>query len=173
MPNKNSVTIWAKRLFIVGCISIALSTLLYAAILRIFPFPYEAIKNIKYSTCIYDKDGNLLRAFTGKDDSWLLPVTLKEINPNFIKATIAIEDKRFRQHHGVDIWAISRAVNLNTTNKRVISGASTISMQVIRILEGRKSRSFKNKIIEAVHAIRLEMLYSKDEIFKILNILVV
>jgi penicillin-binding protein 1C len=144
-----------------------LSTLFYAALLRIFPFPYEAVRNIKYSTCVYDKDGNLLRAFTGKDESWLLPVTLKEINPNFIKATIAIEDKRFRQHHGVDIWAISRAVNLNMSNKRVISGASTISMQVIRILEGRKNRTFLNKIIEAVHAIRLETLYSKDEILKL------
>ena len=108
MPSKRSITIWAKRLFIVGCVSVALSTLLYVAVLRIFPFPYEAIKNIKYSTCVYDKDGNLLRAFTGKDDSWLLPVTLKEINPNFIKATIAIEDKRFRQHHGRVIHAAKR-----------------------------------------------------------------
>lgn len=167
MPNKKSIAIWMRRLSIAGCVSVILCTLLYAAVLRIFPFPYEAIKNIKYSTCVYDKDGNLLRAFIGKDDSWLLPVELKEINPNFIKATIAIEDKRFSQHHGVDIWALSRAVNLNMRNKRIISGASTISMQVIRILEGRKNRSCLNKIIEAVHAIRLETLYSKDDILKL------
>ncbi len=167
MLSKRSITVRVKRLFIAGCVSIALSVLLYVAILRISPFPYEAIKDIKYSTCIYDKGGNLLRAFTGKDDSWLLPVILKEINPNFIKATIAIEDKRFRRHHGVDMLAILRAVNLNAANRRIISGASTISMQVIRILEGRKSRSFKNKIIEAVHAIRLETLYSKDDILKL------
>jgi len=165
--NRKSLHIWLKRLFVVGCSGIALSLLLYMALLRIFPFPYDAIRDIKYSTCIYDKDGNLLRAFIGKDDSWLLPIDLSKINKNFINATLSIEDRRFRQHKGVDVFAISRAIKLNASNKKVISGASTISMQTMRILEGRKQRNLLNKVIEAVHAIRLETLYSKDDILKL------
>ena len=142
------------------------SVFLYTALLWAFPFPHGAIKNIQYSKCIYDRNGNLLRVFTGKDDCWLMPVELKEVNPNLINATLSIEDNRFRHHMGVDLAAIARAAKLNLTNKRIISGASTISMQVIRIVEKRK-RSPLNKVIEAVHAIKLETIYSKDEILKL------
>jgi len=138
----------------------------YYAILKIFPFPYDSIKNINYSKSIYDKDGNMLRSFTGKKDLWLMPVELDEINPDFVKATLAIEDKRFFKHPGIDVGAVIRAIKLNIANRRVISGASTVSMQVIRILEGR-DRTMLNKIVEAVHAVQLESLYTKEDILKI------
>lgn len=115
---------------------------------------------------IFDKEGNLLRAFLGKDDCWLLPAELSEINPDFIKATIAVEDKRFRFHHGVDPGAILRALKQNLSSGGIVSGASTISMQVIRLITP-KERTLWNKVIETVHAIRLETLYSKDEILKL------
>lgn len=137
----------------------------YFAILKFVPFPYSAIEKIGYSRTILDREGNLLRAFLGEGDRWLLPVGLDEVNPDFVEATLAIEDKRFYEHFGVDVQAVLRAVKLNLMNRRVISGASTLSMQVIRILEGR-DRSFLNKIIETVHAIHLEMLYTKDEILR-------
>ena len=138
----------------------------YIGILRAFPFPYEILRGIEYSKCIFDKEGDILRAFTGTDDLWLLPVALKEINPDFINATIAIEDKRFMKHHGFDVAAILRAVMLNLSNKRIISGASTISMQVVRLLE-KRSRTFLSKVIETVHAVELERMYSKEEILKL------
>ena len=138
----------------------------YIAILNIFPFPYDSIKAIHYSKSIYDKDGNMLRSFTQDKDLWLMPVELSEINPDFIKATLAIEDKRFFKHPGIDIGAVIRAIELNIANKRIISGASTVSMQVIRILEGR-DRTMLNKIVEAVHAVHLERLYTKEEILKL------
>jgi len=135
-------------------------------VLKIAPFPYEAIKNIQYSKCILDSQGNLLRVFTNKERLWLMSVELDEINPQLINATLSIEDNRFRKHFGVDPLAIMRAAKLNLKNGRVISGASTISMQVIRIIENRR-RSLPNKIIEAVHAIKLETLYSKNGILKL------
>ena len=95
-----------------------------------------------------------------------MPVELDEINPQLINATLSIEDNRFKKHFGVDPFAVMRAFSLNLRNGRIISGASTISMQVIRLIEGRK-RSFPNKIIEAIHAIHLERLYSKDDILKL------
>ena len=138
----------------------------YIGILRAFPFPYETLRGIEYSKCILDKDGEILRAFTGTDDLWLLPVELKEINPDFINATIAIEDKRFMKHRGFDVAAILRAVRLNLSNKRIVSGASTISMQVVRLLE-KRPRTFLSKLIETVHAVELERMYSKEEILKL------
>lgn len=155
-----------KRISIVALAGCVFSLAGYFAVLKVAPFPYEAIKNIQYSKCIFDGQGNLLRVFTNKDGLWLMPVELKEINQQLINATLSIEDNRFRRHFGVDPFAVMRAVRLNFRNGRTISGASTISMQVIRIIENRK-RSFPNKIIEAVHAMRLEMLYSKDEILKL------
>lgn len=158
--------VWLKRAVLTVFAVCALCLASYFIVLKIAPFPYEAIKNIQYSKCIFDNHGNLLRVFFNKDGLWLMPIELKEINPQLINATLSIEDNRFRKHFGVDPFAIIRAVKLNFKNGKVISGASTISMQVIRIVEDRK-RSLPNKIIEAVHAIKLERLYSKDEILRI------
>ena len=165
MDNKRLKT-QAKRFFAAACIGAAFCISLYMAILWAFPFPHDAIENMEYSKSVFDKDGNLLRAFTGKDDCWLMPVELKELNPAFINATVSVEDKRFWRHHGVDPGAVLRAAGLNASNGRVISGASTISMQVIRLFEGRK-RTLPNKIIEAAHAVYLERLYSKEDILKL------
>jgi len=166
MVNKRIFVTWAKRFLAIIFIGGMFSVFLFVAILQIFPFPHKAIEEIGYSKCILDKEGNLLRAFTGQNDSWLLPVELREINPNFTNATLSIEDKRFRHHRGVDLAAMIRAVKQNLSNRKIISGASTISMQVIRILEGRK-RTLPNKIIEIVHAIHLETLYSKEDILRL------
>lgn len=161
-----SLTIWLKRASVGVLTGCALCLGMYFTALQIAPFPYEAVKNIQYSKCIFDSEGNLLRVFTNKDGLWLMPVELKEINPQLINATLSIEDNRFKKHFGVDPFAVIRAAGVNFKNGRVISGASTISMQVIRIIENRK-RSLPNKIIEAVHAIRLETLYSKEQILKL------
>ncbi len=163
---KNKLKIWLKRLGIAVCTGAVLVITFYVTILAIYPFPQEKINQIQYSKTIFDKEGNLLRAFLGKDDCWILPAQLSEINPNFIKATIAVEDKHFRSHHGIDLGAIFRALKQNLTSGKIISGASTISMQVIRLIAPKK-RNLQNKLIEAVHAIRLETLYSKDEILKL------
>ena len=166
MANKAILKIWTRRIFIALFTGAMLCASFYIGISRAFPFPYETLKGIEYSKCIFDKDDEILRAFTGTDDLWLLPVELKEINPDFINATIAIEDKRFMKHHGFDVAAILRAVRLNLSNKRIISGASTISMQVVRLLE-KRPRTFFSKLIETVHAVELERMYSKEKILKL------
>jgi len=157
---------WFKYLSIAIGIGIIFSVASYLIILKVYPFPYQEIKTIKYSQTVFDKDGNLLRAFLGQEDSWLLEVGLDEINPDFVKATLAIEDKRFMKHPGIDLAAVFRAIKQNLLNKRIVSGASTISMQVMRLLSPKK-RTLGNKIIETVHAIRLENLYTKEDILKL------
>ena len=163
---RRKALILAKRLCVVTCAGVVLCLALYAAILKIYPFPEKQISEIQYSKTIFDKDGNLLRAFLGKDGCWILPAQLPEVNPNFIKATIAVEDKRFRFHRGVDPSAMLRALKQNLTSKGIVSGASTITMQVMRLITP-KERTLWNKLVETVHAIRLETLYSKDEILKL------
>ena len=155
-----------KFILISSCAMALLAIVTYGAILLAFPFSYENLDNIGYSQSVYDKNGDMLRAFTNSKDQWLMPVELDNLNQNFINATIAIEDKRFFYHHGVDIGAILRAIKLNLVNKRVISGASTLSMQVIRLV-GERDRTFKNKIMEAIHAMHLERIYTKEEILKL------
>jgi len=163
---RKSIKSRLKRFLVFSAAGVGIFIASYMLILTVFPFPRQALSDIRFSKCVLDKNGQLLRAFTGADDSWLMPVELSEINPYFIKATLSIEDKRFMRHHGVDLFAVARAVKLNIQNKKIISGASTISMQTMRLLEGRK-RSFLNKAIEAAHAVRLEALYSKDKILKL------
>ncbi|MBF0618711.1 MAG: penicillin-binding protein 1C [Candidatus Omnitrophica bacterium] len=149
-----------------GCVAlIALSVGLYGLVLTIVPLPTDAIKNIHYSTEVLDKDGRLLYTFLNDQGRWQLPMELTKLDDRFIKAMLSIEDHNFYRHPGVDVSAIIRSSFLNLSNGRIISGASTISMQTIRLIEGRK-RSMVNKVIEIVHAIRLEQLYSKAKILK-------
>jgi len=155
-----------KILFKLSILLSLLSVLLVTGLLKLYPFPVESFTNIDYSKSVYDKEGNLLRVFLNNDDSWVMPIELDEINTCVINATIAIEDKRFYSHFGVDPLAVMRALKLNVSNGRIISGASTLSMQVIRIVEGRE-RTFKNKVIEAMHAVCLEALFTKKEILKL------
>jgi penicillin-binding protein 1C len=137
----------------------------YGIVLLAVPFPHKDIKSIHYSTEVLDKDQRLLYTFLNDKDRWQLPIELGRLDGRFIQATLAIEDRNFYQHSGVDLLAVVRSSFLNLTNGRIISGASTISMQTIRLVEGRR-RSFPNKIIEMVHAVRLEQLYTKEQILK-------
>lgn len=115
-----------------------------------------------YSTRIEDRHGRLLREI--RPDGRGIPVLLDEVSPDVITALIAIEDRNYYKHFGVDPAAILRAMRDNLSAGEVVSGASTLTMQFARILRGRPNRTLRNKIIEALLAIRLEVHLSKDVI---------
>ncbi|WP_108658876.1 penicillin-binding protein 1C [Acuticoccus kandeliae] len=119
------------------------------------------------STVVLDRNGALLRAFTDQSGRWRLPVTLAEVDPNFIALLIAYEDKRFRHHIGVDPQAAGRALFQGVTSGRIVSGASTLTMQTVRLLTERRERTLLRKAEEAARAIQLERRLSKDEILRI------
>ncbi|MFY7909693.1 MAG: penicillin-binding protein 1C [Emticicia sp.] len=121
--------------------------------------------NVPYSTLITDKKGEILHAFLSKDEKWRMFVELKEITPTLRKAILAKEDKYFNYHFGVNPVAIFRAAFNNITKNRRTSGASTITMQVVRMLNPDE-RTYWNKISEILRAIQLEIFYSKDEILQ-------
>ncbi|MCX7638186.1 MAG: penicillin-binding protein 1C [Cyclobacteriaceae bacterium] len=115
-----------------------------------------------YSYVLEDRNGNLLSATVARDGQWRFP-PVKEVPDKFIKALIAFEDKRFFEHFGVDLLALGRAIRQNMQAGKIISGGSTLTMQVIR-LSRNQSRTYIEKLIEIILATRLELSYSKDEI---------
>ncbi|NJN41593.1 MAG: penicillin-binding protein 1C [Flammeovirgaceae bacterium] len=116
-----------------------------------------------YSTVLEDRNEILLGASIAGDGQWRFPIQ-QQVPEKFKHALLLFEDKRFETHIGVDVLALSRAIRQNLLAKRIVSGGSTISMQVIRLMRKNKDRTFVEKIIEIVLATRLELSYSKNEI---------
>ncbi|MNX80060.1 Penicillin-binding protein 1F [compost metagenome] len=118
-----------------------------------------------------DRDGKLLRAFATADGRWRLKTTAAEVDPQLLRMLVAYEDQRFYDHHGVDPWALLRSAWQLASNGRIVSGASTLSMQVARLIEPRADRSFSAKLLQAVRALQIERRLSKADILDLyLNI---
>ncbi len=126
--------------------------------------PVPLGESIEFSTVVVDRNGQLLRPYATLDGRWRLPATVKDVDPRYLDLLIAYEDKRFRQHRGVDPLAVMRAAFQLVTHGRIVSGGSTITMQVARLLEPRTDRTLLAKLRQAVRAIELERRLSKDEI---------
>ena len=136
---------------------------------RAYPPPLHNARIVSQE--LVDADGNLLRAFATPDGRWRLQTTAAEVDPQFIKMLIAYEDQRFYDHHGVDIQALGRSAWQLLTNGRIVSGASTLSMQVARLIEPRADRSFSAKFRQMLRAVQIERRLSKDQILELyLNI---
>jgi penicillin-binding protein 1C len=116
-------------------------------------------------TCfvVSDKNGQLLNASIASDGQWRFPQNDK-VPEKFIRCITVFEDKRFFYHPGVDPVAMSRAVYQNLSNKKVVSGGSTLSMQVIRLSKKHEKRNIWNKISETILSVRLEITHSKKKI---------
>lgn len=117
----------------------------------------------RYSKTLLDKNNQMLSMFINDEEQWHLKST-SPLSQKLKIATLTFEDKNFYSHFGIDIKAIFRSLYLNIKNKKR-SGASTISMQTIKLLTKDK-RTYFNKIKEMILALRLEWLYSKDEILQ-------
>lgn len=143
-----------------------LTTVSIAWIVSLGPLPLDDAKQV--STTIVDRNGRLLRAYAMDDGRWRLPVRgVGDVDPAYIDTLLAFEDKRFREHHGVDPIALGRAAWQLASHGRIISGGSTITMQVARLIEPRRERSVAVKLRQIVRAIELEQALSKDEILNL------
>ena len=119
-----------------------------------------------YSTIVYSSDGRLLSAKIARDGQWRFPPS--NILPDkYVRCITQYEDKWFFYHCGVNPVSIFTAAKDNFRAKKVLRGGSTITMQVVRLSRDGKERTFKEKIIESVLALRLELRYSKTEILKL------
>ncbi|GLK75522.1 penicillin-binding protein 1C [Methylopila jiangsuensis] len=122
----------------------------------------EAGRAETLSTLVLDADGRLLRPFTAADGAWRLPVTRAEVDPRFLKLLMAYEDKRFLTHPGVDPLAALRAAGQAIVHRGVVSGGSTLTMQVARLITPDRSRTLSRKLNEAAAALALERKVGKD-----------
>ncbi|MGY3445403.1 MULTISPECIES: penicillin-binding protein 1C [unclassified Bradyrhizobium] len=127
------------------------------------PLPLTLAQQV--STTVVDHNGKLLRAYAMADGRWRLPVDAKTaVDPGYLKLLFAYEDKRFYEHHGVDPLALSRAALQLLTRGHIVSGGSTITMQLARLIEPRHQRSVYAKLRQMVRAVELERQLSKDQI---------
>ncbi|NOT98273.1 MAG: penicillin-binding protein 1C [Sideroxydans sp.] len=118
------------------------------------------------STILLARDESLLGARIATDGQWRFPAGAS-VPEKFRIALVTYEDKRFPFHPGIDPLALARAVRINFSQNRTVSGASTLSMQTIRLAREAQQRSYFNKFVEMLLALRLEMQYSKQEIIEL------
>ena len=109
-----------------------------------------------------DRDGRLLRAFTLPDGRWRLPVTATEVDPRYLAMLIGYEDGRFYEHDGVDFRAMARAAWQWATRGHVVSGGSTLTMQVARLIEPRDERNLPHKLRQITRALQMERRIRKE-----------
>jgi penicillin-binding protein 1C len=128
----------------------------------LFPFQVKP----SYSTLVVDKRGHLLHAFLNQEDKWRMFTQLEEISPTLEKAILFKEDQYFYYHVGINPLALVRAIFQNVQQNRRASGASTITMQVVRLIE-RRPRTYLSKVIELFRALQLEWHFSKKEILQL------
>ncbi|MDQ6433371.1 penicillin-binding protein 1C [Mesorhizobium sp. LHD-90] len=148
-----------------GCAALAaLSIAALFSLDRAFPPPLP--EKIVTSKEVVDRDGALLRAYATSDGFWRFETGLDEVDPEFIKMLVAYEDKRFWEHSGVDPFALMRAAGQLAGHGRIISGGSTLSMQLARLIEPRESRSIASKLTQIFRAWQIERRLSKRDILE-------
>jgi len=150
-----TVAILSLLLWVVGICLLAILNALY---------PLQV--KVSYAQVVTGKNGEVLHAYLSTDEKWRMKTELNEISSTLTKAIIHKEDKYFYEHFGINPFAIIRALSNNLLTGKRTSGASTITMQVARLLNPQ-SRTYKNKIIEMFKALQLEWRYSKNEILQL------
>ncbi|WP_207764637.1 penicillin-binding protein 1C [Hyphococcus luteus] len=135
-----------------------------AALDLLFPPPLSRAENL--SPLVTDRNGEWLHAFATPEGRWRFRADLETIDPSFVERVIAVEDKRFYAHPGVDPLAVLRAGFSSLASGEITSGASTITMQTARLLEPRK-RTIGAKLVEMIRALQIERRLSKKEILEL------
>lgn len=134
-----------------------------AWVISLGPLPFDQARKI--STTISDRHGKLLRAYAMTDGRWRLPVhATTDVDPGYLNLLLGFEDRRFYSHIGVDPIALGRAALQLVTRGQIVSGGSTITMQLARLMEPRRERSVSAKLRQVVRALEIERSLSKQQI---------
>lgn len=152
---------WRITFFVI--LFLLTGTLIY--LIQELPSPknFTSSENYAVSTQIFDRNGQLLYEVYGDENR--LPIDIKTLPEHVLQATIAIEDKNFHRHHGLDIRGLIRATINNLTGGNT-QGGSTITQQLVKNALLTKERTFNRKIKEAVLSVLTEIIYSKEEILE-------
>lgn len=129
--------------------------------------PPPGAGDLPLSVVVLDRDDRLLRAFVSADDKWRLPADLSDIDPLYFDMLLAFEDKRFFEHGGVDPRALVRSAAQSLRKGRIVSGGSTLTMQVARLLEEKPTKSVQRKYEQILRSIQLEETFTKEDILRL------
>lgn len=129
--------------------------------------PFDLTSAEQGSKIVLDRNGALLRAFTTEGGRWRLPVAIDDVDPRFLKMLIAYEDKRFATHYGVDLLALGRAAFQWAGARRIVSGGSTLTMQVARLIEPREERTITAKLTQILRALEIERRLRKPRVLEL------
>ncbi|MEQ4708960.1 peptidoglycan glycosyltransferase PbpC [Providencia huaxiensis] len=153
---------WLRRTGITLVLLVIILPLAFLAADKIWPLP---IKQIEMARTVVAADGTPLWRFADKEGIWRFPVTLEEVSPDFIEALLTYEDRHFYRHPGVNPFSLVRAAGQFVSSRRIVSGGSTISMQVARLIDPHE-RTLGGKLKQLWRTAQLEYHYSKDEILE-------
>jgi penicillin-binding protein 1C len=153
-----------RKAVIGSAVTLSVASVAFAAwAISLGSLPLDDARRV--STSIVDRNGKLLRAYAMADGRWRLPVDARrDVDPTYLKLLLAFEDKRFYSHSGIDPLALSRAAFQLLTRGHIVSGGSTITMQLARLMEPRRERSVYAKVRQMVRAIELERQLNKQQI---------
>lgn len=149
-----------KRRRIRNLVWLALAAGTTVGYVRLLPKP---LFDAPYSTVLYARGGELLGARVAKDGQWRFPPGAA-LSDKYLRAVVEYEDRRFYRHPGVSLPALVRAAEQNRRAGGVVSGGSTLTMQLVRLSRGNPPRTVAEKIREAILAVRIEWSYTKEEI---------
>jgi penicillin-binding protein 1C len=156
------VRIVAIAFAVISSVTIAIG----AWIISLGPVPLAQAQQV--STTVVDRNGKLLRAYAMAEGRWRLPVDARTgVDPGYLKLLLAYEDRRFYSHEGVDPLALGRAAFQLASRGRIVSGGSTITMQLARLMEPRRERSLYAKLRQVVRALQIERALNKDQILNL------
>ena len=146
------IALAAATFLLASCLVASLAWTRYTASLG----PLDLSASREGSTIVVDRDGRLLRPFTLPDGRWRLPATTHDVDPRYVAMLGAYEDGRFYQHDGVDLRALVRAGAQWLIRGHVVSGGSTLPMQVARLIEPRPERTIGAKLRQIARALEIE-----------------
>ncbi|MFO7768191.1 MAG: transglycosylase domain-containing protein, partial [bacterium] len=145
-----------------GTLAAGTAGLLLVGALLTVPLPVSELTPPP-STWVTDSGGGTLRVYVNSRGDFHRPVTLEEVSPFLIASTTAFEDRFFRRHPGINPFSVLRAAWQNLLAGEVVSGGSTLTQQVARLMDPAP-RTLGAKMVEAFRALQLELRFSKDEI---------
>ena len=158
LPRPIVLALAAAALLLVASLAASVAWSRYEASLG----PLDLAASRDGSTIVVDRNGRLLRPFTLPDGRWRLPATTHEVDPRYLAMLVAYEDGRFYDHRGVDVRALVRAGAQWLARGHVVSGGSTLTMQVARLIEPRPERTLAVKLRQIARALEIEREVGKD-----------
>jgi len=140
--------------------------ILLAGVIYFSSFDPGLFKINTYSTTYFDRNGKPLRTYFSEEETYSRPCPLSEISPHFLRAIVLIEDKTFYNHKGIVMSSLFRALWQNIKGQRIVSGGSTITMQLAKLIYRHRKRTIFNKISEIFSALKFELHLTKTAILE-------